>query len=268
MKLFDLRMPDAITPITTLSIMPSLVRFLPSALELLKASPLTNQSSSLVSISSDGYFQTSCMDYDGNFVEDSGPIMTSICALQLGQLTSAAVSSSGRVIAFGSSSGAVVQMCLQHIITEEEEACSINMTTGIPTLYAGNLLDPIMTLHAEPLDSPAVPIPPVPKSVHINDPTLGTSYVLCKHPETLTAPLLSSFATTLRQAKTRLRIPMARRYCSMDFYWINSTWNKYINGRYSYLIFIYLLTYLLFFACYIIKEYLMRLWRPQFFRSS
>lgn len=212
MKLFDLRMPAAVSPITTLAIMPSLVRFLPSALDFLKAQPSVAQStSSVVCMSADGYFQTCSMDYDGNFLEDSGPVMTSICSLELGELTSAAVSSSGRMMAFGSSGGAIVQMFLQHVITEEEEANSIDSTTGAPTLYAGNILEPIMTLDAEPLDIPAVPLPPVPRSVLVNDAILGTSYILCKRPDTLDAPLLSSYATTPRQAKTRLRIPMTRR---------------------------------------------------------
>ncbi len=213
MNLFDLRMAQPMAPITTLSVVPSFVKLLPSALDLLRSPQ--SLSPALLAVGADGTFQSV-------FIDDQGPVefgpigATALAELNI-SVTACSVASSGRLVALGTSSGAVSQLFLQHIVTDEEAALIAADNGGIATIFSGNALDPVINLKASALEIPPYPAPAAPKLVGLSEPILGTSYVLMKDPQSMEFPLLSSFATTPRMLQSRMRTPMARRFSPHSF---------------------------------------------------
>lgn len=121
------------------------------------------------------------------------------------------------MVALGTDSGAVVQLYLQHVVTEEEEnvasrsvsAGSMNYNVG-STTKTGSLLEPIINIKPELIELPTYFAPEVPRQISLDDPSVGTSYSILD--ASSVNFLSSSFASTPKFANKRLRTPVTRRF--------------------------------------------------------
>ena len=154
----------------------------------------------------------------GDNESEECPVMVSpIGEMGLGEVSTVSIASSGRLLVLGTDSGAVVQMHLQHVITDEEEhnasiameRHAISFAVCIGTV-SGAALDPVINLKSEAIDIPHYPAPHVPKLVSVDDPAVGTSYITLKRGLN-SKVLASSYASTPKMFNTRLRVPATRK---------------------------------------------------------
>lgn len=215
-QIFDLRMPDRGIPVSAGSAVPSFVCFLPSAQRAIRHQCFDeeNLSPSLMAVSTDGYLQIlPLMSDDPNLTPPV--IFAPVSEMGLGDVSSVAVSSSGRRIALGTTGGGTAQMRLQHTILPEEEKDAqialesdcVSYAVGVG-MVAGRQMEPIINLKSDPIDVPRYPQPAVPRAVDIEEPNVSTTYaLLSRNPRCLA----SSFSATPKMLNTRMRIPGARK---------------------------------------------------------
>jgi hypothetical protein len=197
-----------------LSITPSFLRLLPSALDLLigaNSSVDAMPPPSVLMASSDGLVQFAFPPDETSSESTLSPVvMTSAVDLPVGALTAVAPSSSGRLIAIGTESGAVISMSIQHVVTDEEEALWSEIGDPANAIVAGSLLPPVVNMSVTPVMKPPAQ-PTVPKYVAVDDAVLSTSYVLTRYPINNPVPTASSLATTPKYAERKMKFQNTRK---------------------------------------------------------
>jgi hypothetical protein len=207
-------MPQSSSQISMLSVAPAFLRFLPSALDLLIGANNSIDAMpppAVLMASSDGLLQFAFPPDEASPESTLSPVvMTPAVDLPVGPLTAVAPSSSGRLIAIGTESGAVISMNIQHIVTEEEEALWSEISDPANPIVAGSPLPPTVNMAVTPVIKPAAQ-PAVPKLVAVDDAVLSTSYVLTRYPINNAVPTASSFATTPKYADRKMKFQNTRK---------------------------------------------------------
>lgn len=197
-----------------LSVVPAFLKLMTSALDLLigvNSSIDAMPPPSVLMASADGLLQFAFPPDETSIESTLSPVvMTPAVDLPVGPLSCIASSSSGRLIALGTESGAVVTMHMQHIVTEEEEALWSEGGDPANPIVAGNPLPPAVNMAITSLNRPPAQ-PPVAKYVDVDAAVVSTSYVLTRYPVNNPVVPASFFPSTPKYVERKMKFQNSRK---------------------------------------------------------